>query len=316
MEFSAMRQALLLSAVSLLGATSCLTVEVSPGASGVYACSGDAECPGGQLCVFDVCEATELPELEITAPEDEEAFTLMDGDGETTTRLIRVIGTGLELVDPASDPDAELGKGHVVLIVDGQEAEVFVSGDLTGGLTTEVEIDNTPGVHRIRAVARTSAGVNYPNQEADARRIFWLDDGRERIAFKNIWPGQEFPLEAVDVLIELAAINVQLVQPAAMAAEGEGHGHIYFDQMFPACIEEQTCDNSYNGIVPDVGDGPGPVGSVTLPNAAAGEYSLSAVLRERSHAPYNAGPIDQPEFVWDTIPIGRSADAPPPEDPQ
>ena len=283
----------------------CDPMEIDPSLSGVFPCERTAECPPMQTCVMATCWAETPPRISIVSPEQEVAFPL------TAQPFIEVVvkidGSDLELVESRDDPFVEFGKGSIAVLVDGDEQEVLTSGDLEGGITLQVQVDAVAGPHRIRAVARNSAGVRYDNAEAEGRRLFWIDDGAPHVAFFNPFPGDTFPLEAEEIAVGVAALNFTLARPDGDVTEPEriGHAHVHYDERFPECTFDPVCDGDQLGMVAPSSPSSIAESTVGLPPSAAGEASLAAVLRNGDHFAYFWPPWTA-EIVWDEITIRRA----------
>ena len=83
--------------------------------SGVFPCATADECPDGQSCVVGKCYSGDAPTLDVVTPEDEQAVDWTPG-GDDVEVAVKIGGSNLELVDPASDADSQFGSGQVVFV--------------------------------------------------------------------------------------------------------------------------------------------------------------------------------------------------------
>ncbi|PRQ06463.1 hypothetical protein [Enhygromyxa salina] len=264
----------LLACVSLAG---CLTNTPDPELGGVYACVEDVDCPGTQACLQKVCEAVELPVLQILNPESEEKYPF----GSANTDILNVSGANLILRSQSASNDPVPGEGYLVVFVDEVEVAVIDTGDISAGIQANINIPDTPGAHRIRVQARLNDGTDYDNETAHARRIVWVDDGREHVALRKPWPGDVFGLESQVIEAEVVTLGGIEIGPPETMRE---HVHVYYDAPFPGClIMNPMCEVGYNGVVPSDEDAFGPV---LLPASAAGMVSLTAVVAKFDHTTY------------------------------
>lgn len=296
----------LLACVFVAGAGACSVTEVSPLASGVYPCESADECPPEQSCVVGQCWVEAAPLVEVIAPERETAFAITSPD-EPVPVVVKVTGQNLALVDPGTDPDAEFGKGNVVVYVDDEEVAVLTQGEIETGVSFEVPVPPVPGAHRIRAVARMSNNVLYDNPTAEGRQFFWLDDGEPHVGFVRPFPNDVFPLEATRIDFEVAALNFSFeqAQPGAIPDNSPvGHAHVHYDQDFPACVFDNVCDNSYVGVVAPEGPATSASDRLQIPASAAGLAELTAVLRKVNHFKY-LHPDEDGEPIWEDIIVRR-----------
>jgi hypothetical protein len=278
----------------------CLTNTPDPALGGVYACAVQEDCPGTQSCLQQVCEAIELPMVNIFSPEDGKPYTFVDG--ATLTETLSVSATNLAVRGLAESSDAVPGEGHVVVYVDEVLVATIDSGNLSSGVQMEIEIPNTPGVHRIRAQARLNDGTDYDNPDATARNLVWVDDGNKHVALRKPWPGDKFPLEQ-----QLIDAEVAIFDPAGEIMIGPpqsnlNHVHVFYDEPFPSCMADPPCLARYNGIVPDDTNDFGPV---LLPEAAAGPAILTALIMESDHTMYE---IAENVGIFSDIEILRTND--------
>ena len=307
----AVRVAAPLSFVLALG---CSVVDVGE-PSGVFPCESADECPDGQACIVGKCYAGEPPTVEIVTPEDVQAFPLLGGPAERMDLAIKVSGSNLELVDAATDPDSEFGRGQVVVFVDDMEVAELTAGSLASGVDLMTTVANTPGPHRVRAEARFSNGQSYDNPEAIGSRLFFIDDGNAWVGFKEPIPNQRFSFEELDLDVTIAVINFTIIPAIGDDVAGSGHAHLLYNKEFPMCAMDFGCRNDYIEVLaPPAGSEP--TNSVTVrtsisSSAAGADTVLTALLSTVKHGEYlnNDG---QP--VFETIPIIR-INAPAPDDP-
>jgi hypothetical protein len=272
MSFMSFINLLVLSCVSLAG---CLTNAPDPTLGGVYACSEDIDCPEGLFCLTKVCEVGELPVVQILNPEREEKYPF----GNANSDILSVSGENLILRSLSASKDAVLGEGHLVVMVDGVEVATLDEGDLSAGVLAPIQIPDAPGVHRISVQVRFNDGTNYDNETAQARRIVWVDDGREHVALRKPWPGDVYGLESQVIEAEVVTLGIKIGPPETM----DEHVHVYYDASFPGCFLEPICEVGYNGVVPSDADAFGPV---LLPDSAAGDATLTAVVAQFDHTSY------------------------------
>ncbi|KIG16549.1 hypothetical protein DB30_04320 [Enhygromyxa salina] len=264
----------LLACISLAG---CLTNTPDPATGGIYACVDDLDCPGEQECLQKVCEAVKLPVLQIQNPESEEKYLF----GNANTDILSVSGANLILRSRSASNEPVPGEGHLVVFINGQEAAVIDSGDISAGVLANIDIPNTPGAHRIVVQARLNDGTDYDNETAQARRIVWVDDGREHVALRKPWPGDVFGLDSQVIEAEVVTLGGIEIGPPQTMRE---HVHVYYDAPFPGClIDNPMCEVGYNGVVPSDEDAFGPV---LLPASSAGMVSLTAVVATFDHLTY------------------------------
>jgi len=300
-----------LALLSVFAGFGCNVTEVgSP--SGVFPCVTADECPPEQACVVGKCFAGAAPEVVVVNPEDEQAVPWTPGAGSVDV-AVKVGGSGLELVDPASN-DNEFGSGNIVLFVDDVQVSTLTLGSLAAGVNTMVPVPAEPGPHRIKAEARFSNGTTYDNVEASSTRLFWFDDGNPWVAFKTPTPNQRFSYEEIEIEVSVAALNFAIVPPSTTAMPGNiGHAHLLFNKNnFPECADAPACYMDYLDVLAPTE--PGPFTNITqrstLPSSAAGApTTLTAHLTRTDHTSF-MGPDGLP--VWDTIPIVR-VEAPAPD---
>jgi hypothetical protein len=287
----------------------CLAQRVEDAPAGTFVCAVQNDCDEGQHCILGVCEAAPGPRLEIRHPEAFDRLDMPDDPTSAITIPISVGGSNLDLREPHAAADV-LGSGYIELLVDDDMVARLTSGNLVAGVAAEVVIPAVPGAHRITAIARTPDGARYDNLEATGKRLVWVDDRRPHVAIVEPWPGEAYSLQETDLEIQLAALNFTFV-PFDVQGEGpSGHAHVHYDDPFPACVDDPSCDCCYVAVVvPDQdADTTKPIeGYVELPPAAAGSATLSAVLRDTYHVPL----FDESgRPIWDTVPILR-VDIPP-----
>jgi hypothetical protein len=299
--------------ISLGAATACSVTDVDPAPSGVFPCDTADDCPSGQSCVIGSCFEGDPPTVTIVRPEDEQPF-LWESDVATTMVMVSISGSDFDLVDE-SDSEPEFGQGYVVLFVDDTEAAKITTGNLSAGVSVVVNVNNTPGVHRLRAEARFSDGRTYDNLSATSRRLYWLDDGFPHVGFKSPFPNDAFALPEHETLFTLAVLNfVLLPQFATPTQEASGHAHLLYNKSFPACGDDPTCVGDYTNVLdPEQGPTSNANVTVTLPAAVEGApTTLSLLLARPDHSHFTDA---NDSSVWDTIPIQRR-DIPVPPPPE
>lgn len=293
--------AFILASVAGLG---CEVTAVEDDLEGVFPCEVTEDCPGDQHCVAGTCYLEEPPSILLLSPEEEQALPYA-GDGSAAAVAIGLTGAGLQLVDPAVEPDPEYGSGYVVVELDGVEVARFTAGTLEGAVSTaDIEFDGQPGAHRLEATAHFADGRPYDGPGATVRRLFWVDDGLPRVGFKSPFPGDTLGLEPRLMEVEIATINFEFVKttPTMVVANG-GHGHIHYGARFPACVDDPSCDNDYIGIIAPQAPAFTAVGQASVPAAPAGAADLSVVLREANHIGFRD---ENGEPVFETIEILRT----------
>lgn len=285
----------------------CLTNVPDPELGGVYACVTQEDCPATLSCLQQVCEAIELPQVEILSPEDGRPFPF----GEQHELILSIAATNLVLRPLAESNQAVPGEGHLVVFVDEELVATVDTGDLSGGVQMPIEVDDVGGAHRIRVQARLNDGTNYDNEGANARNIIWIDDGLQHIALRKPWPGDKFTLDSQLIQAEVAVMDNSEIT-IGPPNTGVQHVHVFYDQTFPDCIEDSLCFQSYTGIVPNDDDSFGPL---ALPAAGAGEATLTAVVMQFDHTEYTYIAEDDPDpmnptplFVFSSIDILRTND--------
>lgn len=307
-----MRRTWIVALVVSTTGTACLADQLESPPSGVFACIDDGDCPAGQVCAFDRCEAGDLPRLEIRAPEAKAVVsTIEPGDTPppTVTVPITIGGGMLELVEAGTV--SRVGEGIVEVYVDddAMPQRVLTTGSLVAGIATEIEMDNTPGAHRVRAVASLSDGRSYEGSDADVTTLVWIDDGLPHVALAQPTPGSGFGLGVVSLTVEVTTLHFDMVQAATLELPGNvGHAHVHYDESFPACVDDSVCDNRYIGIVAPTQGGAFdtvPI-QVTLPASGEGTFSLTAVLRHSNHSVF-LGEDDDLDPIFETISIERDA---------
>lgn len=301
--------------LGLAASGGCLVDAVEEAPGGVFACDVDEQCPEDQTCLVGRCESVAPPRLEVRFPEAFDVVATVTPGAAAAMMLLTVSigGSDMALVEPRTSDDAVAGEGYVELWVDGVAVKEISSGDLAAGVSEEVVVGTTPGAHRIAAVARRADGARYDNEGALATRIVWIDDGSAQVAVVRPWPDQRIPLEATEVEVEVAALNFALV-PAAASFDGpHGHAHIHYDDPFPACPADPSCDCCYIAIASPSSSDIGPEGFVRsftqtmiVPAAAAGDGMVTAVLRQSHHTPYVT---EDGAYVHDSITVQRAEEA-------
>lgn len=300
----------------------CYATEVDPTLTSVFACNQkDDDCPNAQRCVNHRCEDEEIvPRITITEPEDEFRFNdaplPVPGMPPPRRQLVMQFSGELELVAADSGAEHVFGEGHVVISIDGEEQAIVDSGNIGTPLPLMVDVAHQPGPHRITAQAMRNDGTPYDNPQATGTRLFWIQSElvearRPFVAIKSPWPGSSVQLDDTTVDVELSTINFDMRAPLddAENADGVGHAHIYYDQLFPDCLMDPLCDGGYIGVVGESLVVPAP-----LPESAPQAITLTAVLRQIGHDPYRfpfgCEPVlDDPvvcEPVTDTITINRA----------
>ncbi len=274
----------------------CFTADLDPTAIGVFACSDESEdaCPGDLSCVNGRCEAPDtLPDVVIGFPEVDQELPFEDEVGATRMVNVTVSGT-LVLVNEVFGTPHVFGEGHLEVVADDRPPVIVDAGALGGILSVPVVFDNTLGPHRISVRAIRNDGIPYDHGEALANRLFFISDGTTpMLGITRPWPGDAFPLDATTIEVEASVLRFAL-RPAVENGLPEaltGHLHVYYDRDIDACLADVGgCDNEYlTTIVQE-----GATGLPTLPDASAGSFPLSLVLRNIDHSlfRFDADPDD------------------------
>ncbi|MCR9165052.1 MAG: hypothetical protein ACE37F_34640 [Nannocystaceae bacterium] len=295
----------------------CYGADFDAALEGVYTCEiidaadPDADCPSAMLCDGSRCVSA-LPSVEVRSPEAREAF---DDAGDV---VIRVVGSGLDLGADEGEPNA----GYIEVTLDDQTVEVR-SGPISDGIViSEFTVADTPGGHRISARALRPDGTPYGNPGASDTRLFWIDDGLPHVAITQPWPGSEIDLGTPLVDFEAAVLNFDISVSDTDPARGQGHVHLYYDDLFPACAQDPVCDSGYIAVVAaSPGEGTLRIAdtAATVPESPETTATITAVLRQNDHEPFCI--LDNPEdpdlatcpedgdpvLVTDTITINRVA---------
>jgi hypothetical protein len=264
-------------------------------------CEATEDCPPDQTCVAGACSLEPPPELYILSPELEHAFRVQ---GDPVIITVAVSGEHLSLVDPSSDPNAEFGRGNVVLYLDGQEVAVLSAGDLETGVAVEVSVPPVSGAHRLVAKARFSNDTFYDNEGGEARQFFWLDDGKPHVGFIHPFPGDVYGLESTEVPFTVAALNFSFVTPEpSNSRPGHGHAHVHYNRTFPACAFDYACHGLYMGVIAPENPASSATSVATMAASVPGEAKLTASLEEINHFAY----LDEDgQPVWEDISIQRA----------
>jgi hypothetical protein len=292
--------------LALVLGTGCFTADLDPDKTGVFACMGDDDCSGDDVCVNQRCE-TEVQTVEIRNPEDEDTFDIMDAPPDMPREISVTIAGTLELVAPSGDAEHVSGEGHIAVFVDGMEVNPITSGPFSAGILVPIQVVNRPGPHRVAIQARRNDGADYDNPGARATRLFWIDDGTPQVAIKSPWPNTSFGLESEIITFQVTSLRVMLVPPMAegMIDPTRGHTHVYYDETFPSCLMDPQCDPNYIAI----GEARNTDLMATIPGSAEGNATLTAVLRNVDHTLYRfdpdgAGPMEE-RAILDTITVLR-----------
>lgn len=289
--------------------TGCYGAELDPALPGVFACEADDDCPGDNRCDGEVCLPSDaLPSAKLLSPES--GTRLPSGPA-----TLSVQGT-LTLVEPGVS--VVPGEGYLEVSIGGARA-LLTSGDLSVGLPVNLAelLDPTEiarlGGHRVRLSAFRADGTPYGNPEAVNREVYWVseDPGETLVTFLQPWPGEAIPTSAGAVTVELATLNFAFNEANGVVSEGNGHAHLHYADMLPACTEDAMCDPGYIAIVaPTTGNtGNGLVAEVNFPAGTDAMVELSAVLRNNDHSayrvPFDPAAADQGAPVFDSIIVRR-----------
>jgi hypothetical protein len=284
--------------LSVLAVSGCLTNTPDPELGGIYACVAQDDCPGTLSCLQKVCEEIVLPHVEILNPEDGKPYTA--GTGTAHAEILNVAATDFILRPRSQSNDKVLGEGHLVVFVDEAEVGMIDSGDLSAGVQMPIEIPDEPGVHRVRVQARFNDGTNYDNEDAVARTLVWVNNGKTHVALRIPWPGDTFPVEVHPINAEVAVFDPSNTVSIGPPMTGVQHVHVFYDETFPDCIDDPSCFISYEGIVPSNENTFGPV---ILPSAGAGPVKLTAVMMLSDHTVYRDAEMN---YVFSSIEILRT----------
>ena len=123
----------------------CLATPLDPDATEAFVCDAETACPPTQSCLQGRCVLGELPQISVLSPEEDALLSFDPEQGEVRMVVIRIGGDHLDLVDPATDPEAAVGAGQIRVRVDGVEVESITSGDISGGVLVEVPMSNRAG---------------------------------------------------------------------------------------------------------------------------------------------------------------------------
>ena len=298
-----------------LGLTGCYGADFDEALEGVYSCEivnaddPDADCPGSMQCDGRTC-VSEIPVIEIRSPEARQPF---DAEDEI---VIIVSGSGIDL----NAAEGEAGAGYVRVILDEQVTELR-SGPLSDGIqVTGFTIPDTPGGHRISAQAFRLDDTPYGGPTTIDTRLFWIDDGLPHVAITQPWPGSDIDIGTPLVDFEAAVLNFDISVSDVDPLEGQGHVHVYYDDLFPACLDDPVCDAGYVAVIAaSPGEGELQIAdtAATVPESAETTATITAVLRQNDHEPFCI--LDNPEdpdlatcpededpiLVTDTITINR-----------
>lgn len=298
--------------LGLAFASGCLADELDPPPSGVFACESVEECPEGQSCLFGLCQEGTLPTLEIRAPEPRAVIGTITPENPGPAELVVTVSIGgrdLELVSRGEEP--KVGEGVVEVFVDDETVPqvTLTAGSLTAGVPAELTFPNTPGVHRIRALATLADGRRYENTDSSTTSVVWVNDGLPHVAVERPAPGTVFGVDDVETEVEITALNFDFVQASTDRDPGNvGHAHVHYDELFPACVDDPGCDNGYIGIISPTTGGSFASAAVTvvLPASGEGFFNFTAVLRHTDHVLF-AGDDGNVLPVFDNIMIERDA---------
>ncbi len=274
----------------------CYVADLDAGLEGVYTCQildatePNVDCPDGLLCDGSRC-MSEIPTVEVRSPEAREAFT------DPGLVVIRVVGSGIDLGTDASDP----GVGFIRVTLDDQEIDI-TSGPISDGIVVaDLTIPTTPGGHRISARALRADGTPFGNPEAVDTRLFWINDGQPHVAITKPWPGSDIDIGTPLVDFEAAVLNFDISVSDTDPVTGQGHVHLYYDEVFPACAQDPVCDSGYIAVVAaSPGEGTLRIAdtSATVPESAETTATITAVLRQNDHTPFCiVDDPDDPELV-------------------
>jgi hypothetical protein len=315
-------------------ATGCFTAELDPDRGGVFACESETDCPQGHTCINTVCENEDAPVVSILSPEP--LFPFPHTDNPSLPVAFNVSASNLRLVDPSTASEHVFGEGHIQIELDGKVISTLTSGPISGGIPDTLDVENTPGGHRLSAIILRNDGRPYDHERARENLLFWIDDGNPQVAITVPWPGTSFPLDSTGpVFIAIEALNFTLNDPSNRPKEPlSGHAHAHYDVMLRGCFEPVTlgCDDGYRqfiGARTDLCGTTSGQGSCTelrdgLPSSGEVETRLSVTLRHHDHDPYyhpftidegdtdgdgetegDTGMDDDPVLVVDEIMINR-----------
>jgi hypothetical protein len=282
--------------LALLSLGACTTEEVD------HTCAVQEDCPASLYCLQQVCQSIALPHVQIFNPEDGLPRPWKN-DGTPHTELLVIAATDLVLRPLAESSERVVGEGHLVVFVDEVEVATIDTGDVSEGVQIQIEVDDIPGVHRVRVQARLNDGTPYDNPEGSDRHLMWVDDGRPHVALRDPWPGDRFSLEGqlIDGDVAVFGGDISIGPPAS----GEQHTFIFHDaEPFDECIMNPVCASSYVGVVPNDQD---PFGPILLEASGAGVATMTVLVVNADHTPYTyTDEMGMPQYVYSSIEILRT----------
>ena len=295
-------------AVALLAAApfgalvGCYDAEFDELASGLYACTADADCNTGFRCIDTICIDDQGPALEITGPE---LLQILPAGSTAFPLVIR--GSGLTLAEPTGSSTD--GTGYLEVTVDGiarltiENSQAIVAGSLEDGIELPmVPLESNSGAHRVEVTAFRSDGTEYENPSSIARRLFFVNDADEnpKIGITAPWPGEKLRLSET-LQVDVAAINVTWTDAGSGKTEGRGHTHVYVNNdNYPGCLP--ACNLNYSGAYGPSLNGTNDsrvlsdVLELSSSSVRTGEGTVAAGLQWDDHVPYPATSNDPDEF--------------------
>src|SRR5690606_7198207 len=106
--------------------------------------------------------------------------------------------------------------------------------------------------HRMSLQALRPDGRPFPNPEANFRSVFWLDDGAPHVAITDPWPGARLPPGPTALRPTVQTLNFTLAHAGGQKQAGVGHAHLHYDDVFPTCTDDPTCDCSQFALADQV----------------------------------------------------------------
>lgn len=290
-------------ALFALGAAApgCFTVELDPMATNTFGCCSDADCPGDQQCIAQLCSSDRVgidPFVgEIQCPEDLAVLGPETcGTGDPETFQIRI---------PVDRGDGR--STTIVATLDGKSLAV----DQATGVVSPAQRPTRPGAHRIHVELQDEQGNRLPNPGSVRDTIFWVDslfEDSER-------PGELRPEEHIAIAFPTPGTVLrpgQLVQfefvsrgflfknsTCEASDYGTGHTHLFTDVDLEECYRQEApncLSDWFENAQPLVEEFPCPADpadglsrytrTVQLPDLDPGPHTLSALGEALSHTGY------------------------------
>ena len=237
----AARAALLALAAPLSVLAGCYAADFDDEADGVFACTEDADCRDGFVCLNALCLDDRGPALTVLGPESLSAF-----DAGTDTVEISFRGSDLTLSN--NFETAVDGEGYLEIYLDGQPVRskdagtAITEGDLAGGISVgALDIPDPSEVnHRVEIRAFRGDGTRYDNPSATGRQVFFVRSdalimaaSRPMMAVTRPWPGDRIKVGA-PITVEIAAVDFTWADPTGEAGPGTSR------RVTPTCSWDAT----------------------------------------------------------------------------